>query len=169
MKNTGTYPRTERTVASLLDDNAQGVSEFREVGGVHAHPPKEGSSKQAVDRSGSPAAHAAEGTVTLVAIDGELNPLRSRLQQALGPSYRVVAGEAVLGAAAAVVPARISRVEMLRTACPQAYIVVYGYARNEPASYLDAADDYVAASSMVELAARLRAGLRRLSWQEADR
>jgi DNA-binding response OmpR family regulator len=43
---------------------------------------------------------------------------------------------------------------------------VYDDARNEPAAYLEArADDYVAAASMAELAARIRAGLRRLGWQ----
>ena len=104
--------------------------------------------------------------VTLVAIDDELDRLRSRLQQALGPTYRVVTDSSVADAAVAVVPARLPRIETLRTAHPRAFIVVYDDARNEPAAYLEArADDYVAAASMAELAARIRAGLRRLGWQ----
>ena len=108
--------------------------------------------------------------VTVVAVDDELGRLRSRLQQALGPGYQVVAGSSVDDAAATVVPARLTRIEMLRAAHPKAFIVVYDDAANEPAAYLEArADDYVASASMAELAARIRAGLRRLSWQRPDR
>jgi hypothetical protein len=120
----------------------------------------------AFDRqAGSPPA-AAEGVVAFVAVDEELDRLQPRLQQALGPSYRVVPGSAAPDAAAVVVPALIARVEMLRAAHPRAFIVVYDDGRNEPAPYLEArADDYVSAASMAELAARIRAGLRRLDWQ----
>jgi hypothetical protein len=113
---------------------------------------------------------ATDGVVTLVAIDDELDRLRPGLQRALGPSYRVVEGSAAPDAVAAVVPARLSRIEVLRTARPQTFILVYDEARNEPAPYLEAAaDDYVAGASMAELAARIRAGLRRLGWQRTDR
>jgi DNA-binding response OmpR family regulator len=82
----------------------------------------------------------------------------------------VVEGSFVPDADAAVVPARLTRIEMLRSARPQTFILVYDIARNEPAQYLEAAaDDYVAAASMAELAARIRAGLRRLAWQRPDR
>ena len=106
-------------------------------------------------------------TPTLIGVDDELDRLRPRLQQALGPSYRVVAGSNA-EAAAAVVPARVDRIEILRARHPHAFIVVYDAGGNEPAQYLEArADDYVAAASMAELAARIRAGLRRIAWQRA--
>jgi hypothetical protein len=102
----------------------------------------------------------------LVALDEELGRLQPRLQQALGPSYRVVPGLTAPDAAAVVVPALLARVEMLRATQPRAFIVVYDDGRNDPAPYLEArADDYVSAASMAELAARIRAGLRRLDWQ----
>ena len=129
-----------------------------------------GSSDRSADPHDSPAADVAGGSFTLVALDDELGRLQSRLQHALGPSYRVVADSSAADAAATVVPARVSRVETLRAARPQAFIVVYDAGGNEPAPYLEAkADDYVAAASMAELAARIRAGLRRLSWQQTDR
>lgn len=107
-----------------------------------------------------------EAALTLVAVDDELRRLGLRLQQALGPSYRVTSGSAAAAAAAIVVPALLTRVEMLRATHPGAFIVVYDDGGNEPARYLEArADDYVSASSMAELAARIRAGLRRLDWQ----
>lgn len=107
-----------------------------------------------------------EAVLALVAVDEELGRLQLRLQQALGPSYRVVPGSAAPDAAAVIVPARLTRVEMLRAAHPRAFIVVYDDGGNEPAPYLEArADDYVSAASMAELAARIRAGLRRLDWQ----
>jgi hypothetical protein len=124
-----------------------------------------GSSHRPADAVDRPADAVAEGPFTLVAIDDELGRLRSRLQEALGPSYRVVADLSVSDAAAAVVPARVSRVEALRADHPRRFIVVYDAGGNEPGPYLEArADDYVAAASMAELAARIRAGLRRLSW-----
>jgi hypothetical protein len=126
--------------------------------------------QQPADPTGSPAGDVAEGAVTVVALDDELGRLHSRFQQALGPSYRVVVGSSVADAAAAVVPACVSRIELLRAAHPQAFIVVYDDGHNEPGRYLEVnADDYVAAASMAELAARIRAGLRRLGWQRADR
>ena len=104
----------------------------------------------------------------LIAIDDELDRLRPRLQQALGPSYRVASCSGATDPAAAVVPAHVDRIEILRAKYPRAFIVVYDAGGNEPAHYLEAnADDYVAAASMAELAARIRAGLRRLSWQRA--
>jgi hypothetical protein len=107
---------------------------------------------------------------TLVAIDEELVRLHARLQQALGPSFSVVDGSSIAEAAAIVVPPDLSRIELLRAAHPKAFIVVYDSGHNEPATYLEArADDYVSHASMAELAARIRAGLRRLSWQHADR
>jgi hypothetical protein len=107
-------------------------------------------------------------TPTLIGVDDELDRLRPRLQQALGPSYQVVAGSNAENAAAAVVPARVDRIEILRARHPHAFIVVYDAGGNEPAQYLEArADDYVAAASMAELAARIRAGLRRIAWQRA--
>jgi hypothetical protein len=114
---------------------------------------------------GAPPA-APEGALTVVAVDDELRRLGLRLQQALGPSYRVTSDPAAAAAAAIVVPALLTRVEMLRAAHPRAFIVVYDDGGNEPARYLEArADDYVSGSSMAELAARIRAGLRRLDWQ----
>jgi DNA-binding response OmpR family regulator len=80
----------------------------------------------------------------------------------------VVESAAAAGAAAAIGPARLARLEALRAAHPDAFILVYDLVGNEPGTYLEAlADDYVAAASMAELAARLRAGLRRLDWQRA--
>lgn len=107
-----------------------------------------------------------EAVVALVAVDRELERLEVRLQEALGSSYRVVPGSAEPAAVAVVVPALLTRVEMLRATHPRAFIVVYDDGGNEPAPYLEArADDYVSAASMAELAARIRAGLRRLDWQ----
>jgi hypothetical protein len=107
-------------------------------------------------------------TTTLIGVDDELDRLRPRLQQALGPSYLVVAGSNADDPAATVVPARVDRIEILRARHPHAFIVVYDAGGNEPAQYLEAkADDYVAAASMAELAARIRAGLRRIAWQRA--
>ena len=124
-----------------------------------------GSAQRPADAADRPAAAVAEAPFTLVAIDDELGRLRSRLEEALGPAYRVVADSSVNDAAVAVVPARVSRIEALRAAHPRRFIVVYDAGGNEPGPYLEArADDYVAAVSMAELAARIRAGLRRLSW-----
>ena len=126
-----------------------------------------GLSNRPAEPTGTTPAGVAEGAVTLVALDEELDRLHERLQQALGPSYRVVVGAS--DADAAVVPACVSRIEALRAAQPRAFIVVYDAGDNEPGPYLEAtADDYVAAASMAELAARIRAGLRRLGWQRAD-
>ena len=128
-----------------------------------------GSAQRPADAADRPAAAVAEGPLTLVALDAELGRLQSRLQEALGPSYRVVADSSVSDAAVAVVPARVSHIEALRAAHPRRFIVVYDAGGNEPGPYLEArADDYVAAVSMAELAARIRAGLRRLGWA-ADR
>lgn len=124
-----------------------------------------GASRRPAAAADRPAAALAEGPFTLVTIDDELGRLRSRLQEALGPSYRVVADSSVTDAAATVVPARVSRIEALRAVHPRGFIVVYDAGGNEPGPYLEAqADDYVAAVSMAELAARIRAGLRRLGW-----
>jgi hypothetical protein len=118
--------------------------------------------------SGAADRPAAPETLTLVAVDDELHRLCIRLQQALGPSYRVTSDRAGADPAAVVVPAGLARVELLRAAHPRAFIVVYDDGGNEPARYLEArADDYVASASMAELAARIRAGLRRLGWQRA--
>jgi hypothetical protein len=107
--------------------------------------------------------------VTLIALDAELDRLRARLQQALGDAYDVVTGTPGPDTAVTVVPADVARIELLRVRHPRAFILVYDEGRNEPAPYLEArADDYVAAASMAELAARIRAGLRRLSWQRAE-
>lgn len=116
--------------------------------------------RRAADRAVAPEA------LTLVAVDEGLHRLCVRLQQALGPSYRVTSDTPSAEPAAVVVPARLTRVELLRAAHPRAFIVVYDDGGNEPAQYLEArADDYVASASMAELAARIRAGLRRLGWQ----
>jgi hypothetical protein len=107
--------------------------------------------------------------VTLIALDAELDRLRARLQQALGEDYDVVTGTPGPDAAVTVVPADVARIELLRALHPRTFIVVYDEGRNEPAPYLEArADDYIASASMPELAARIRAGLRRLSWQRAE-
>ena len=129
-----------------------------------------GTSDRASAPRDPPAADVAGAPFTLVALDDELGRLQPRLQEALGPFYQVVTDSSASDAAATVVPARVSRIETVRTAHPQAFIVVYDAGGNEPAPYLEAtADDYVAAASMAELAARIRAGLRRLSWQRTDR
>ena len=129
-----------------------------------------GSSDRSAAPRDSPAVDLAGDPFTLVALDDELGRLQPRLQEALGPSYRVATGSSWSDAAVTVVPARVSRIEQLRAAHPKAFIVAYDAGGNEPAPYLEAtADDYVAAASMAELAARIRAGLRRLSWQRTDR
>jgi DNA-binding response OmpR family regulator len=99
----------------------------------------------------------------VVAIDGELGRLGPALQQALGSSYRVLPTTAAREAQAAVLPARLAVVDEYRARCGRTLIVVYDEVRRDPTPFLEAAaDDYVAHCSMGELAARIRAGMRRL-------
>src|SRR6266436_5823470 len=86
--------------------------------------------------------NAAAAAVTLVALDDELGRLQVGLERALGPTYRVVESAAAAGAAAAIGPARLARLEALRAAHPDAFILVYDLVGNEPGTYLEAlADD----------------------------
>jgi hypothetical protein len=102
---------------------------------------------------------------TIILLEETLARLRPGLEHALGASYRVLPPTAISDAAAAVVPPDHELVERLRESSPQLLIVVYDTANGDPAPFLEGqADDHAGRCSMPELAARLRAGLRRLEW-----
>jgi hypothetical protein len=106
---------------------------------------------------------------TIVLLEERLVGMRSRLERALGSSYRVLPPAAISNAAAVVVPPDHELVKRLRESSPQLLIIVYDPSCGDPAPFLEGqADDHVGRCSIPELAARLRAGLRRLEWHALE-
>ncbi|MHB8659500.1 MAG: hypothetical protein ACYC91_16430 [Solirubrobacteraceae bacterium] len=89
------------------------------------------------------------------------------LERELGPAYSVITGSAAGVVDAFVLPAAVTVISSVRAEHPDSVIVVVsGSGGGEIGSAIDAgADQVVAECATVELAARVRAGLRRRAWE----
>lgn len=89
------------------------------------------------------------------------------LERELGPAYLLDAGSATAAVDAFVLPAAVTVISSVRAEHPDSFIVVVSDSSGgEIGAAIDAgADQVVTECATVELAARVRAGLRRRDWE----
>lgn len=91
----------------------------------------------------------------------------AELERELGPAYLVNAGSTTAAVDAFVLPAAVTVVSSVRAEHPDSFIVVLSDSSGgEISAAIDAgANQVVTECATVELAARVRAGLRRRDWE----